>query len=101
MSQHEVIVSNIGTVYNGTNGFEATRQYNTYKGLSCQPFGKPSGESVTWLKDGEIHKEHNKQFNELTVDEMKKEGFGIKDITLEQLESDKLFVDFQCKGGAK
>lgn len=42
-----------------------------------------------------------KQFNELNIVEMKAEGFGVFDITQSQLESDKLFVNFQCKGGAK
>jgi hypothetical protein len=42
-----------------------------------------------------------KVFHELTVDEMKLEGFGVNDITPGQLESDKLFVDYQCQGGAK
>ena len=55
---YTVIVGNIGTVYNGTNGFTAVKEYNSYIGLSKQPYGKASGESVTLLKDGEVYKEY-------------------------------------------
>ena len=55
---YEVIVSNIGTVYEGTNGFKAIREYNAYVGISKRSIGRAAGERVTMLRDGEIHKEH-------------------------------------------
>ena len=60
MSSHnyEVIVANIGRVYDGKNAFDATVCYNTYVGKSKRQEGRAADESVTLLKDGEIIKEH-------------------------------------------
>ena len=57
-NQYEVIVGNIGTVYNGTNGFTAIKEYNQYIGLSRANYGRASGESITLLKNGDIYKEY-------------------------------------------
>jgi len=57
-ANYQVIVGNIGTVYNGTNGFTANKEYNSYIGLSKQLYGKVSGESVIMFKDGEVYKEY-------------------------------------------
>lgn len=56
-NQYQVIVGNIGTVYDGTNGFTAIKEYNSYIGLSKAPFGRASGETVTLFKNDEIYKE--------------------------------------------
>jgi len=55
---YQVIVSNIGTVYWGTNGFEAIREYNQYVRLSKSGAGRASDESVTLFMDDEIYREH-------------------------------------------
>jgi hypothetical protein len=58
MTQYEIIVGNIGTVYTGTNGFEANKTFNQYRSASMSPHGRASGESVTLLKDGEVVREY-------------------------------------------
>jgi hypothetical protein len=57
-TQYEVIVGNIGTVYSGSNGFEATKTYNQYIGQSKAPHGRASGETVTLFKNDEPYKEY-------------------------------------------
>lgn len=57
MTNWEVIVGNIGTVYSGTNGFEANTRFQTYVGQSNSEYGRAAGEDVTLMKDGEIHRE--------------------------------------------
>ncbi|MCA3186958.1 MAG: hypothetical protein INH13_25735 [Cupriavidus sp.] len=54
---YQVIVGNIGTVYNGGNGFEARKAFNQYISASKSPHGRASGEDVTLFKNGEIEKE--------------------------------------------
>ena len=55
---HEVHVGNIGMVHSGSNHKEAEGHYNNYVGLSKSGHGRAGGESVTWMKNGNIHKEH-------------------------------------------
>lgn len=66
MAHYEVIVGNIGTVYSGTNGFEANTKFATYSGQSKSNYGRAAGEDVTIMKDGEITREYvgtlSKQF---------------------------------------
>lgn len=52
--RHEIIVSNIGIVYDGTDIAEARRTFNEYCNQARDHVGRASGESVTWLLDGEI-----------------------------------------------
>lgn len=56
--QYELIVGNIGTVYSGTNGFEAFKRFQTYVGQSKSGVGRAGGESVVLMVDGEIQKEY-------------------------------------------
>ena len=58
MAHWEVIVGNIGTVYAGTNGFDALSLYNTYLGLSKRAYGRVANEPVVLVKDEEVHKEY-------------------------------------------
>jgi len=55
--KHEIIVGNIGTVYCGPKSRIAKIKFDEYKGHSEVNYGRASGESVTWLINGEIHKE--------------------------------------------
>ena len=54
MDKHEIIVGNIGTVYSGNDESQATAKWNSYVLASREPQGRASGETVTWLEDGEI-----------------------------------------------
>jgi hypothetical protein len=54
---HEIIVGNIGTVYSGDSHAEAQVAYIEYCRQSTAGRGRADGESVCWMKDGEIHKE--------------------------------------------
>ncbi len=49
---------NVGTVYHGTNGFEANTEMGRYKGLSKHRQGRAAGEPVTLFRDGEIIREY-------------------------------------------
>lgn len=64
MAVYRTIVGNLGTVYFGTNGFEARKEYSVYVAKSKLSFGRVSNESVTLLKDDEIILEYLKQENE-------------------------------------
>lgn len=55
---YEVIVGNIGTVYQGNNGFEATKEYNQYVRLSKDNYGRAAGEDVTIIRDNDVYKEY-------------------------------------------
>ena len=52
----EVIVGNIGYVYEDYNAFWANSCFNTYVGQSKRNEGRAAGESVTLMCDGEIMK---------------------------------------------
>lgn len=56
--RYQVLVGNIGTVYEGNKFFEANKVYNDYVRLSKQKFGRAAGEDVTWLKGEYIYREH-------------------------------------------
>lgn len=55
---YQVIVGNIGTVYEGTNGFEAIKEYNQYVSISKEGTGRAGNEQVTLLRDNDIYKEY-------------------------------------------
>lgn len=55
---YEVIVGNVGTVYNGLDYTEALRLYRVYVDMSGEKYGRAAGESVTLMVDGEPDKEH-------------------------------------------
>ena len=61
---YEVIVGNIGKVYEGSNGFDAIVAYNIYVGKSKRNEGRCAGESVAlWLNNEPI-----KEFYGATVE---------------------------------
>jgi hypothetical protein len=72
---HEILVGNVGRVYEGRSVKDAQAYYDIYrKGMNT---GRAQGESVTWMRDGEIYKEytpkvkrkrvHNEYFRPLSV----------------------------------
>ena len=58
ISNYEIIVGNIGTVYRGTSRLEAFRIYHAYVELSKTDTGRGGDEPVTMMRDGDIAKEY-------------------------------------------
>ncbi len=56
--KHQVIVGNIGMIYNGVSEIEARNCFVYYQDTSMCNLGRAAGESVTWYVDGEVFKEH-------------------------------------------
>lgn len=57
-TQWQVVVGNVGTVFDGGNGFEARQEYAEYVAISKAPHGRASGEEVVLFRDGEIELEY-------------------------------------------
>lgn len=57
-SMHEIVVGNVGTVYNGNSESNARANYDAYVFLSQSNSTRSAGESVTWFQDGEVHREY-------------------------------------------
>ena len=55
---YQVIVGNVGTVYDGDNRKEAEDAYADYVDFSKALMGRVGGEAVTLFCDGEILLEH-------------------------------------------
>ena len=55
---YQVIVGNIGTIYDGPSKDEALINYKQYVICSCSPSARCKGESVTLFEDGEPIREH-------------------------------------------
>jgi hypothetical protein len=55
---HEVVVGNIGTIHSGYHQPTAEQHYNNYVAQSKSGSGRAGGESVTHLKNGNVHREH-------------------------------------------
>lgn len=55
---YEVVVGNLGTVYQGEDVVEAINCYIAYVRLSRAGTGRAGNEPVTLLRNGEIKKEH-------------------------------------------
>lgn len=57
--QYEVIVGNVGTVYAGANWKVAGETFREYVKISRDSeYGRAAGESVVFMKDGEIIEEY-------------------------------------------
>lgn len=54
----QVLVGNVGTVYNGAHYHEALTTYHAYIERSQANDGRAAGEPVTLLRDGEIVREY-------------------------------------------
>ncbi len=57
MNDNQVIVGNIGTVYDGDDEAEAYRLFKEYSEQSANNYGRAAGEDVTWMRHGEPHME--------------------------------------------
>lgn len=60
---NEIIVGNIGSVYHGGDDEEARETYREYVQQSKSGYGRASGEDVTWIKNGEVYKNHTGELN--------------------------------------
>ena len=53
-NKYSVIVGNVGTVYDGENGFKAIQEYNAYVTISRAGSGRAGNEHVTLFKNGDV-----------------------------------------------
>jgi len=58
MSNHTVVVSNIGTVVRDGTWKEAKAAFFEYRRQSKNNHGRAAGESVTWFRDGDVYFEY-------------------------------------------
>jgi len=58
MSQYQVIVGNIGAVYDGPSKHEGLKTYHEYVDKSRCQRGRAAGEAVTLMEDGNPYMEH-------------------------------------------
>ncbi len=61
MAQHQysLTVGNVGTVWSGTNGAQALREYGAAKHSAASPGGRDGWEPVTLFRDSEPWREFN------------------------------------------
>ncbi len=61
MAQHQysLTVANVGTVWSGTNGAQALREYGAAKHSASSPGGRDGWEPVTLFRDSEPWREFN------------------------------------------
>ena len=55
--EHEIIVGNIGAVYNGTDWEEARKNYNDYCNMASSGYDRAAYEPVYWFIDGDLYEE--------------------------------------------
>lgn len=58
MHRYQVVVGNIGTVYDGDSYREAVNVLEEYVSQSVNGYGRASDEDVTLFKDGDLKEEH-------------------------------------------
>lgn len=59
MAKYQVVVGNVGTIYDGDLREAAMFHFTTAKGASIAHYGRWAGEPVTVFEDGEPVKEHH------------------------------------------
>ena len=59
-SKHQILVGNIGIACDTASAKEARSAFNEYISQSKSDYGRAGGETVTWLKNGEIFKEYSR-----------------------------------------
>ena len=58
MNKFQVVVGNIGQVYDGNNYMQASGKYRSYVKDSKANYGRAAGEPVTLFHNGEIRSEY-------------------------------------------
>lgn len=76
--KHQIIVGNIGTVYDGSSLKEAAKTFKEYKEQSRTGYGRAAYEPVTWMRDGEPYREFRPKLRTPTIDELAKLIASIK-----------------------
>lgn len=56
---HQIIVGNVGTVYQGTSQKNAYETYQEYVEQSKSKLGRAGDEEVTWMRDDDIYLEYH------------------------------------------
>lgn len=54
----QIIVGNLGTVLDTDNGFKVNTEFAQWKGIVNNATGRAAGETVTIMRDGEVHREY-------------------------------------------
>ena len=54
MGTYQVVVGNIGTVYEGTDKDKAQANYDEYERQSMTGYGRAAGEPVCLMRDGDV-----------------------------------------------
>jgi hypothetical protein len=57
MSKYQIVVGNIGTVYDGNNWSHAYGDWRAYCDMVELPHGRSSGEAVALFIDGELEQQ--------------------------------------------
>lgn len=66
--EYEVIVGNVGTVYRGTQRWEALVAYRTYRLQSYFDVGRTGNEEITLIEDGELIYQYTPVFEAIIVE---------------------------------
>jgi hypothetical protein len=64
---YEVVVGNIGKVYDGANLSKANSKFDYYVSVSNSSVGRAGNENVTMFKDGEIEREHRSGYQTASI----------------------------------
>lgn len=72
---YQIIVNNIGTVYDGDDYDEASEVYESYIDMSQHGGGRAFGEDVMFMEDGDVIDSYDGDLS----DEYKEDGFGHDD----------------------
>ena len=79
---YEVVVGNVGRVYNGTSKREADKVYHDYIEMSRSGYGRAGGEEVTLFVDGELEDSYSPPYHD--EDEYGYDDVGLDDIQMRE-----------------
>lgn len=70
--KHQIIVGNIGTVYDGDSAKEAKKAFKEYKEQSREGYGRAAYEQVNWTRDGHDFAEFRPKLRTPSITELAK-----------------------------
>jgi len=79
---YEVVVGNVGRVYNGTSKREADKVYHDYCKMSRSGYGRAGGEEVGLFVDGELEDSYSPPYHD--EDEYRYDDVGLDDIQMRE-----------------
>ena len=59
IDRFQISVSNIGTIYSGSDRTKANIEFTECCQMVDSHYGRTSGETVTFMADGDVHAEHH------------------------------------------